>query len=125
MDDIKRDPLDQLNPSITPIILGADIPSEDKIREEGKIPAMLAYVPFLCFFALFLKRDNPYAFHHGKQGLILFLLEMGAIALRFDLLWNLVLILCGGVAVWGIVAAFRGIKFRLPILSDLLDHYNP
>lgn len=119
----KRDQ-DPLNPIFPPIIIGADVPSEERVREEGKIPAMLAYVPFLCFFALFLKRDNPYAFHHGKQGLILFLVEMGAIALRFDLLWNLILILCGGVAVWGIVAAFRGIKFRLPLLSDLLDHYN-
>jgi uncharacterized membrane protein len=114
-----------LNSAAPPVIIGAEIPSEERMREEGKIPAMLAYVPFLCFFALFLKRDNPYAFHHGKQGLILFLIEMIAIALRWDLLWNLILILCGGVAVWGIVAAFRGVKFRLPLLSDLLDKYNP
>jgi uncharacterized membrane protein len=114
-----------LNLPLPPTAAGPDPTTEERIKEEGKIPAMLAYVPFLCFFALFLKRDNAYAYHHGKQGLILFLIEMGAIALRWDLLWNLILILCGGVAVWGIVAAFRGVKFRLPILSDLLDHYNP
>jgi len=102
-----------------------DMTEEERQREEGKIPAILAYVPFLCFWALFLRRDNPYAFHHGKQGLILFLAELVAIALRWDLLWNLMLILCGAVAVWGMAAAFRGVKFKLPIFSELLDKYQP
>jgi len=101
-----------------------DVSEEEKLREEGKIPAMLAYVPFLCFWALFLKRDNPYAFHHGKQGLILFVTELIAVALRWDLLWNLILILCGAVAIWGMAAAFRGVKFKLPLFSQLLDKYQ-
>ncbi len=113
--------LDYSEPPIPP----PEPTEEERIQEEGRIPAMLAYVPFLCFWALFIKRDNAYAYHHGKQGLILFLIELIAIALRWDLLWNLILILCGGVAIWGLVSAFRGQKFRLPILSNLLDKFQP
>lgn len=98
---------------------------EARVREEGKVAAILAYVPFLCFYALFMKRENSYAFHHGKQGLVLFIVELAAVALRWDLLWNVVLILCAGVAIWGMVAALRGDSFRMPVISDLLDQYQP
>jgi uncharacterized membrane protein len=114
--------LDQILPLRKP---EEDLSPEEKIKAEGKIPAILAYVPFLCFYALILRRDNPYAYQHGKQGLILFLAELIAIALRWDLLWNLILILLGAVAVWGMVAALRGQPFRLPVVSDLLDHFQP
>ena len=101
-------------------------PSEDvSSKDEGKIAAILAYVPFLCFYALFIKRDNPYAFHHGKQGLVIFIVELAAVALRWDVLWNAVLVLCAAVAVWGMIAALRGETFRLPVISDLLDQYQP
>jgi uncharacterized membrane protein len=113
------------NDPLPPVYVAPEADSEERMLEEGKIPAMLAYVPFLCFYALFLKRDNPYAYHHGRQGLILFIAELIAIALRWDLLWNLILIFCGAVAIWGITTAFRGQQFRLPILSDLLDRYRP
>lgn len=105
--------------------VGESAEEEAKLREEGKIAAILAYVPFLCFYALFVKKDNPYAFHHGKQGLVLFIAELAAVALRWDVLWNVVLILLGAMAIWGMVSALRGESFRLPIISDLLDQYQP
>jgi len=120
--------VDQTNlndPFIPPPAAAAEVSEEDRLLDEGKIPAMLAYVPFLCFWALFLKRDNPYAYHHGKQGLILLLAELAILVLRFDLIWNLMLILIGAVAIWGMVTAFRGVLFKLPVVSDLLDHYQP
>ncbi len=101
---------------------------EAEITEETEkdvIAAVLAYVPFLCFYALLLRRDNPFAFYHGKQGLALFIAEVLAVALRWDFIWNLALILLGAVAIWAMIAAWRGEKFRLPILSDILDQYQP
>ncbi|MFH1861481.1 MAG: hypothetical protein ABH878_01610 [bacterium] len=106
-----------------PIVSEEIITNEEQLREEGKIAAILAYVPLLCFYALMLKRDNPYAYHHGKQGLALFLIELVAIALRWDVVWNLLLMLCAAVAIWGMVTALRGEQFRLPIISDWLDHF--
>lgn len=108
------------------VAVSAEEPSEEaRFREEGKIAAILAYVPFLCIYALFFKKDNPYASHHGKQGLVLFIAELAAVALRWNVLWNIVLILLGAVAIWGMIAALRGEPFRLPIVADLLDQYQP
>lgn len=90
-----------------------------------RVAAILAYVPFMCFYALFTKKDDAYAFHHGKQGFVLFLAEIIAIALRWDILWNLLLIILGAVAIWAMVAASRGELFRLPVVSDYLDQYKP
>lgn len=120
MDDLNR-----LFPSGRSDSSAEELPDEEKMRDGGKLAAILAYVPFLCFFALLLKRDNPYAYHHGKQGLVLFLAELVAVALRWDLVWNLVLMLCGAVAIWGMVQALRGQLFRLPFISDFLDNYQP
>jgi len=113
----------------------SDLPPESKVvateepspevppASEDKVAAILAYVPFLCFYALFAKKEDPYAYHHGKQGLVLFIAELLAVALRWDVLWNVVLICLGALAVWAMVAALRGEMFRLPIISDLLDQY--
>ena len=101
-----------------------DTIDEERIQEEGKIAAILAYVPFLCFYALFFKKDNSYAMYHGRQGLVLLIAEIIAVALRWNLIWNIVLIGCAAVAVWGMVSALQGIKFRLPIVSDWLDKYQ-
>ncbi|MBU0519365.1 hypothetical protein KKA00_02140 [bacterium] len=99
--------------------------AEEVDQERDKVAAILAYVPFLCFYALLFKKDDPFAFHHGKQGSVLFALELIAIALRWNLIWNLVLIGLGAIAIWGIVSVWRGNEFRIPILSDLLDQYQP
>lgn len=63
-----------------------EIMEEIPVQEPDKVAAILAYVPFLCFYALFFKKDNHYAYHHGKQGLFLFVVEIIAVALRWDVL---------------------------------------
>jgi hypothetical protein len=102
-----------------------DLSAEEiRLQEESKIASILAYVPFLCFYPLIVKRDDPQAFHHGKQGLFLFIIELGAIAMRWDFIWNFILILCGAVSIWGMISALRGDPFRIPIITDLLDKYK-
>jgi len=92
--------------------------------EKDVVAAILAYVPLLCLYPLLFKKDDPYAYSHGKQGSLLFALELIAIALRWNLIWNLVLLGIGAIAIWGIVSVWRGVDFRIPILSDLLDQYQ-
>ena len=117
MDDMKA------NTEEEPLDVTPEPVEETEIQEPDKVAAILAYVPFLCFYALFLKKDNAYAFHHGKQGLALFVVELAAVVLRWNVLWNLVLVLIGATAVWAMVAALRGDEFRIPVVSDVLDQY--
>src|SRR3989338_4462877 len=48
---------------------------------DGKFFAAIGYISLLCFVPLFLKRDNKFAQFHGRQGLVLFILELAAMML--------------------------------------------
>jgi uncharacterized membrane protein len=108
------------NESAVPV---EEVDFTEKEEEKDIIAAVLAYVPFLCFYGLLFRRENAFAFHHAKQGLAIFIAEVLAVALRWDLIWNIALILIGGVAIWAMISAWRGESFRIPIISDLLDQY--
>ena len=96
--------------------------------EEGKTAAILAYVPFMCFVPLVKMKHNRFALRHGKQGLVLFLIEI--IALIFllpkisDLFWGFVIIACLAVAVTGILYAVQGRDWKIPFIGDLADKFK-
>ena len=43
--------------------------------EEGRMAAIMSYIPFLCFVPLLNMKDNKEAQFHAKQGVMLFLIE--------------------------------------------------
>jgi fumarate reductase subunit D len=93
----------------------------DKV-EEGKVGAILAYIPFMCFVPLIKMRDNPFAVKHGKQGLILFVLEIIAVVFLLpkisDLFWGMVVVLCLVFALVGIFYALQGRTWKIPFIGD-------
>ena len=108
----------------------AESPGPDPGEEiiEGKAAAILAYVPFMCFVPLVKMRNNQFALKHGKQGLILFLVEI--IALIFllpkisDLFWGFIIVLCLGVAITGVLYAVQGREWKIPYIGDLADKFK-
>lgn len=102
-----------------------DVEKEKEMIEQGKAAAILGYVPFMCFVPLVKMRDNPFAIKHGKQGLILFFIEM--IALIFllpkisDIFWGMMIIICMILAVAGVIYALQGREFKIPLIGDLAD----
>jgi uncharacterized membrane protein len=96
---------------------------EEKEIEEGKAAALLAYIPFLCFVPLIKMRDNRYAVAHGRQGLVLLMVEMVAAILLVprisSLVWQLVLVACLALAIVGVVQVLQGRWFKLPFVGDL------
>jgi len=99
--------------------------SQEKMIQEGKAAAILGYIPFMCFVPLIKMRDNPFALKHGKQGLILFALEIIAIIFLFpkisQLFWGMILILCLVSAAAGIVYATQGKDWKIPFIGELGD----
>ncbi len=93
--------------------------------EERRMAAVMAYIPFLCFVPLIKMRDDPYAYFHGRQGIVLFFLEIIAVLFMIPrlsaLFWTVVIIACIGAAVAGIIFSFQGKKYKLPIIGDLAD----
>ena len=49
----------------------SEIPSEER-----RMAAIMAYIPFLCFWPLIQMRDDEFVYSHARQGLILFFLEI-------------------------------------------------
>lgn len=99
--------------------------AEEREIEEGRAAALMAYVPFMCFVPLLKMRNNRFALRHGKQGLVLFLLEI--IALIFYLpfvsqhFWAFVLILSLLASFYGILQVLQGRDWKIPYLGDLAE----
>ncbi len=93
--------------------------------EEGRLGAILAYIPFLCFIPLLSMRENPEIRLHARQGVILFLIELVAALFLVDRISNFVfttvLVVAVALALVGIYFAVQGKSYRLPIIGDLAD----
>jgi uncharacterized membrane protein len=88
---------------------------------DGKMYAVLAYLSILCIIPLILKKKNPFVLAHGKQGLVLFVAQVGVLILSIVLPW------CFGplmfvlmiFSFWGMIAVIRGDMVDLPIVAGI------
>ncbi len=96
--------------------------------EEGKSGAVLAYIPFLCFIPLVMMKDNEFALKHGKQGLLLLLIEIVAVIFLFpgisDFFWKIILIFCFITAILGIIYSLQGKELKIPYLSKFVNKFQ-
>ncbi|MCI0404516.1 MAG: hypothetical protein L0209_00330 [candidate division Zixibacteria bacterium] len=99
--------------------------SEDQEVEEGRAAALLAYVPFMCFVPLLKMRHNRFALRHGKQGLVLFLVEMLALFFYIPFVsrhfWAFVLIMALLASGYGVLQVLQGRDWKLPLLGVLAE----
>ena len=104
---------------------GMDPEKEKEMIDEGKAAAILGYVPFMCFVPLIKMKDNPFAVKHGKQGLILFIMEIIAVIFLLpkiaDLFWGMVIVLCLASAITGIYFSVQGKDWKIPFIGDLAE----
>ncbi len=103
--------------------------AEDKEVQEGKIFAVLAYLSILCLVPLLLKKDNKFALHHGKQGLVLFIGEVAVGILAWIPILGWVLAPIGSVifiilSLTGIVQALMGNYWKCPVVSDIAKKFK-
>lgn len=93
--------------------------------DEGRLAAIMAYIPFLCFIPLLNMKHNDEARFHARQGVMLFLIELLALLFLIDRIANFVftaiLIVAVAFAVAGIYFALQGKNYRLPIIGDLAE----
>ncbi len=98
---------------------------ESFATEEGRMAAIMAYIPILCFIPLLNMKDNKEAQFHARQGVLLFLVEIIAMVFLIDKISNMVftgiLMLALALSCVGIYFALQGKNYRLPIIGDLAD----
>lgn len=100
--------------------------NEENIVREGKFFAVISYVCFLCIITLILKKDNKFALHHAKQGLVLFVMEAAAFILSIIPFLGWLVGIFGYalfllVSIWGIMQAALGIYCRIPIVTEISE----
>ncbi len=99
---------------------------QDKEIDEGRMFAVIGYIGILCLVPLLLKKENKFALFHGKQGLVLFIGEIGAAILNVvpilgQLIWTLAVLVFGIVSLIGIVQSLIGNYWKIPVLGDIAE----
>ena len=85
--------------------------------------AILAYLWVLCLIPVLMKKDDEFVKFHAKQGLMLFIIEVGfgiigIVPLLGPLVYLLGMLACGIVSIIGIVQVLMGNKWRIPVIAD-------
>lgn len=112
----------------------------DTVREQDKIMLILAYFGILSLIPLLTVKDSNYVKWHAKQGIVLtgavvaveivFTIVFGIIAAIIHPLAFLIgcfapLISLGfmGLAIFCMVKAIGGERWRIPVIADLADKF--
>lgn len=90
---------------------------------DGKIYAILAYLSILCIIPLILKKSNPFVLAHGKQGLVLFVIQTAV--------WIISIVIPGILtpmtfvimilSFLGLLAVLQGKFLQLPVVSSFAE----
>ena len=113
-------------PGAPPVDRANETPA-DNLTDEGRLAAILSYIPFLCFVPLvnINWKENEEARFHARQGIVLFVIEMLAVVMLVDdvakFVFRILLVVAVALAAAGIYFALQGKRFRLPLISDIAD----
>jgi len=101
---------------------------EQNELKEGKLTAIFSYIPFLCFIPLLSNSKDRFTRNHGKQGLLLLMIEVIALVFLIDffshIFWLLVLFLCLVFAIVGILKVLLGKYWKIPYIGNIFEKYE-
>jgi len=109
--------------------------------DEGKTLAAIGYLGILFLIPLLAKKENAFCQFHGKQGAVLFGVEViGAIVLIILsvvlgflpcagwaislVLWLAFWVCALGLSIWGLVMALKGEYWKMPVIAPLAEKLN-
>lgn len=99
-------------------------PTFDPEVQEGKFFAAIGYLFVLCFVPLLLKKGNRFAQFHGKQALVLCILEFAASILKVipalgDVVFSLAFVVLGILSLVGIIKVLMGEYWEMPVVHEI------
>ena len=93
--------------------------------EENKLMAALSYLWILFLIPLLAKKSSKFAQFHAKQGLALLIVWIiGSFVFWFPLIGWAAAVAVFVFNVIGLVKAFQGEKWEMPIIGDLAKKIN-
>ena len=102
---------------------------QDPEIQDSKFFAAIGYLSVLCFVPLLLKKQNKFAQFHGKQALVLFILEVAASILKVvpalgDLVFTVGFVVFGMLSLVGIVKVLMGECWEMPVIYDISNRIS-
>lgn len=102
---------------------------QDPEIQDAKFFAVIGYLNVLCFVPLFLKKANKFAQFHGKQALVLFILEVAASILKAvpvlgDLVFTVAFVVFGILSLIGIVKVLMGEYWEMPVIYEISNRIS-
>lgn len=109
--------------------VGQSAVQPDPDIQDGKFFAAIGYLNILCFVPLLLKKKNKFAQFHGKQALVLFILEVAASILKIvpalgDLVFTVAFVVFGILSLVGIVKVLMNEYWEMPVVYEISDRIS-
>ncbi len=91
--------------------------------------AILAYLWILCLVPLLMKKEGEFVRFHVRQGLILFIVEIGVaiigiIPILGPVIYTLGILVCALLSLAGIVQVLMGNKWKMPVIGEWAEKIN-
>ena len=102
---------------------------QDSELESAKFFAAIGYINVLCFVPLLLKKESKFAQFHGKQALVLFILEVAASILKVvpvlgELVFTVAYVVFGILSLIGIVRVLMGEYWEMPVIYEISNRIS-
>ena len=99
-------------------------PVQDPEIQDAKFFAAIGYLNILCFVPLLLKKQNKFAQFHGKQALVLFILEVAAGILKVvpvlgDLIFTVAFVVFCILSLIGVMKVLMGEYWEMPVIFEV------
>lgn len=107
----------------------SQVPPQEPEIQDAKFFAAIGYISILCFVPLTLKKDNKFAQFHGKQALVLFILEIAAGILKVvpalgDLVFTIAVVVFGILSLIGIMKVLMGEYWEMPVIYEISNRIS-
>ena len=91
--------------------------------------AILAYLWILCLVPILMKKEGEFVRFHVRQGLMLFIVEIGIaiigiIPLLGPIIYMLGILVCGLLSLAGIVQVLMGNRWKIPVIGEWAEKIN-
>jgi len=91
--------------------------------------AILAYLWVLCLIPVLVKKEDPFVRFHARQGLMLFIVEVGIVVIGIipglgPVVYKLGIFICGLLSLIGIVQVLMGNKWKMPVIGEWAEKIN-
>jgi len=89
--------------------------------------AILSYLWVLCLIPFLMKKENKFVTFHARQGLMLFIVEVGIgiigiIPAIGSFISTIGILICGIVSIIGIIQVLSGKEWKIPVLGDWAEN---